>query len=764
MKFGQYELLEQIAVGGMAEVFKGRVVAAEGFEKHVAIKRILPDLAEDERFVKMLLTEARIHSALSHRNIVQIHDLGISEQGEYFIVLEYVEGYDLRIITEQIHGAGEIIPEALSLHIAAEIAQGLHFAHELRGSDGQPLGLIHRDVTPSNILISFAGEVKLSDFGLAKRRSDRSVVGSLKGNLAYMSPEQAMQAELDRRTDIFSLGAVLFELITGRRLREITDEVAGWSQVASGVVQSARKLRPDLPLHVEQLLDSALAADPAKRFPDAAAFGTAIRGALAQLNIAVGASDLSALLGVITPPRQARTLNLERSKVIRLGPEALALKEALAAPATPAPVLVTPGVTPPPRGTSVAPRAAATPRAAVTAAPPRFADPGATPSVTPPPPVNDGIATPMPNTPPPPAHTRGRTPMAPARARAQTPRPPAADPDQTPGMTTTPPARARGKTPHLPGAGADWGPTQNTPPLPGARPRGKTPLAPAHVRGQTPVPPRSRVLTQPPPTILHPGAPRPTPPRSQPVPQGTGRSPQSRPHNLPPSQRDQQQPQQPQPRASTWPPSANQPAGANAQPGQQAAGRARTSGQQPAVPPETPAYGVQRPPPAAFAGGRQSQPQFPAQPAPALSFNPARVHHATARIQLRTPARWPKWVLTLVVLLGGAAGAVHLFFVPLDVLITWRSPARLSITTQPTGATLKLDGVPQPGAAPTTISVWRDRAPHIVEASLPGFETTRDTVRYDRSVALSVEMYLPKDKAPPPPPAPPPSAPPDNSP
>ena len=215
MKFGQYELLEQIAVGGMAEVFKGRVVAAEGFEKLVAIKRILPDLAEDERFVKMLLTEARIHSALSHRNIVQIHDLGISEDGEYFIVLEYVEGYDLRMIIEQIHGAGEIIPEALSLHIAAEIAQGLHFAHELRGPDGQALGLVHRDVTPSNILISFAGEVKLSDFGLAKRRHDRSVVGSLKGNLAYMSPEQAMQAELDRRTDIFSLGAVLFELLTG---------------------------------------------------------------------------------------------------------------------------------------------------------------------------------------------------------------------------------------------------------------------------------------------------------------------------------------------------------------------------------------------------------------------------------------------------------------------------------------------------------------------------------------------------------------------
>src|SRR5204863_3043844 len=141
MKFGQYELLERIAMGGMAEVFKGRVVAAEGFEKLVAIKRILPDLAEDERFVKMLLTEARIHSALSHRNIVQIHDLGISEDGEYFIVLEYVEGYDLRMITDQIVEQGEIIPEALSLHIAFELAQGLHFAHEMHGPDGQPLGL-----------------------------------------------------------------------------------------------------------------------------------------------------------------------------------------------------------------------------------------------------------------------------------------------------------------------------------------------------------------------------------------------------------------------------------------------------------------------------------------------------------------------------------------------------------------------------------------------------------------------------------------------
>ena len=306
MKFGQYELLERIAIGGMAEVYKGRVVGAEGFEKLVAIKRIQPDLIADERFVTMLLTEARIHSALSHRNIVQIHDLGISEDGEYFIVLEYVEGYDLRAIMESMTADGEIIPEALSLHIAAEVAQGLHFAHELRGPDRQPLGLIHRDVSPSNVLISFAGEVKLSDFGLAKRRHDRSVVGSLKGNLIYMSPEQARQAPLDRRTDVFSLGALLFELLTGKRLREITDEIKGWSEVASGVVRSARSVRPDLPASFEALLNQALAAEPGRRFPDAGTFGAAIRQLLAQMNTPVGPADLQALLGLVRPPKRPR--------------------------------------------------------------------------------------------------------------------------------------------------------------------------------------------------------------------------------------------------------------------------------------------------------------------------------------------------------------------------------------------------------------------------------------------------------------------------
>ncbi|MEO8212453.1 MAG: serine/threonine-protein kinase, partial [Myxococcales bacterium] len=324
MKFGQYELLERVAVGGMAEVYRGRVAGAEGFEKWVAIKRILPEFARDERFISMMLTEARIHSALSHRNIVQIHDLGISEDGEYFIVLEYVEGHDLRAIMEAASELGVQIPDSLALHIADELAQALHFAHELTDPAGQPLGIIHRDVSPSNVLISNSGEVKLSDFGIAKRRHDHSFVGSLKGNLVYMSPEQARRVPLDRRTDVFSLGAVLFEMLTGHKVRDITDDVSGFRDVASGVVRSARSLRPDLPQAYEDLLARALASNPRDRFQDAAAFGAAIRELRRGHEAPVGPTDMKELIEVLNPPRRARS-PVERSKVIRLGPEFKAL-------------------------------------------------------------------------------------------------------------------------------------------------------------------------------------------------------------------------------------------------------------------------------------------------------------------------------------------------------------------------------------------------------------------------------------------------------
>ena len=692
MKFGQYELLEQIAVGGMAEVFKGRVVAAEGFEKLVAIKRILPDLAEDERFVKMLLTEARIHSALSHRNIVQIHDLGISEQGEYFIVLEYVEGYDLRVITEQIHAAGEIIPEALSLHIAAEIAQALSFAHELRGPDGKPLGLVHRDVTPSNILISFAGEVKLSDFGLAKRRSDHSVVGSLKGNLAYMSPEQAMQASLDKRSDVFSLGAILFEMLTGRRLREITDEVAGWSQVASGVLPSARQVRPDLPAAVEQLLNRALAADPAARFADAASFGAAIRDVLGDLSVAVGASDLASLLSVIQPPRRARTLMLERSKVIRLGPEAEALKEAIRAPATPAPL--TPPLTSAP-GRPVAKSV-------------RLRDPGPTPPAT----------------------------TAPAPARRSEPRPVVRGPDPNatpPPAQPLPPARTRGYTPHRPSSDAQ----DKTPiatPLP-------TPINPHSPHAPTTIGRASPIRAEPG-ARPAPGAsqstlrgPAPTRGPSQPAVQAPTRSP-SQPFAV---QAPTRSPSQPIPVSV----GRRTPA---------APARTRPSGPQDVVQPGTPAYGVQRPSQREFALAQTITAPGGAPPGGMdHPFPTRRAHHETARVQFRPPRQWGGALTAILMLLVAGAVVVHLFWTPLDVLISWGAPTGLSIATDPSGAKLRLDGVPLASTAPITVSVFRDHGDHVLEATVPGYQVARETIRYDKSATLSYVLRLQRDLSAPPP-------------
>lgn len=371
MKFGQYELFGRIAVGGMAEVYRGRAIGEEGFEKPVAIKRILPHFAKDARFVSMLLTEARIHASLSHKNIVQIHDLGISEEGEYFIVLEYVDGRDLAALLDRLarapagRGGAQRLSDAVVLYIMIELGEGVHFAHELRGTDGQPLGLVHRDISPSNVLVSYAGEVKLSDFGLAKRRTDHSVVGSLKGKLAYMSPEQARRSQLDRRSDIFALGAVLFELLTGHRLREIVDEVSGWQQVASGLVPPVQRYRQDLPTPLERLLSGALAPNPRDRFTNVGGFVAAARAAL-EVVTRPGSGEgheLQEILRTMLPPGSPRATS-EESKVIRLVSEFLPKDRTVLMGEQTMPLpskkqtrsLAAPGLTPPPPSSPSVPR------------------------------------------------------------------------------------------------------------------------------------------------------------------------------------------------------------------------------------------------------------------------------------------------------------------------------------------------------------------------------------------------------------------------
>jgi eukaryotic-like serine/threonine-protein kinase len=325
-RMGHYELFERFAVGNMAELYLGHARGEEGFEKVVVIKRLLPRLAEDLRFVQMLQIEARIHASLSHKNIVQIHDLGVSADGEYFIVLEYVDGRDLGALLDRSAksirpGTAKRIDDAVGLYIMAQVAEGVHFAHETRANDGNPLGLVHRDISPTNILLSYAGEVKLSDFGVAKRSTDSSVVTSLKGELGYISPEQARGATIDRRSDIFSLGAVAFEIFTGNPLRTLTGVPDDYLKAASGIVTSATRYRPDVPPAIDRLLASALAPDPRDRFPDARRFVDACREALTTVPRPSGgeAAELKALLGSLLPPG-ARAHTKAPSKVISLVP------------------------------------------------------------------------------------------------------------------------------------------------------------------------------------------------------------------------------------------------------------------------------------------------------------------------------------------------------------------------------------------------------------------------------------------------------------
>jgi serine/threonine protein kinase len=726
MKFGQYELLERIAIGGMAEVYKGRVVGAEGFEKLVAIKRIQPDLIADERFVTMLLTEARIHSALSHRNIVQIHDLGISEEGEYFIVLEYVEGYDLRAIMESITSDGEIIPEALSLHIAAEVAQGLHFAHELLGPDRQPLGLIHRDVSPSNVLISFAGEVKLSDFGLAKRRHDRSVVGSLKGNLIYMSPEQARQAPLDRRTDVFSLGALLFELLTGKRLREITDEIKGWGEVAAGVVRSARSARPDLPPSFEALLNQALAAEPGRRFPDAATFGAAIRQLLSQMNTPVGPADLQVLLGLVKPPKRPRG-ELDRSKVIRLGPDAHRTRAA-------SPAL------PPLSG--------------------RIAEPSPLDR------LRSAQARTSPSGPPP---RRAPAPLARTKSNdeldAYPPTPPpvaATSAPPLPGLPTPPPASAAAPAGPTSGVGHNtWagGFSLSSPagvptsPRRRASPLGSTlvgpapaPPAPAATPGLPSAPAAPEDRLQPPPGAVTPPGPIASRPRT-----ALGRE-MARTLPLPPD--NHVPPPRPREMAKTLPlPPESYPATPPPTPGPTPLPpphRDWTNHQTP-LPGAAAALGP-TPPPAAVPAPRESAPSAPMwRPAESschlqpLGDPPALPRASSSRLPAFPIGLWRSVAVGVAAVLVIGALIVHVGIIPLEVLVSWKRPAQLYVASEPEGGVAKLDGVRLLDPTPTKIPVSRDRQDHVIEIEYPGYRAVRESVRFDRSVALSFMFTLEKE-------------------
>ncbi|MCA9711238.1 MAG: serine/threonine protein kinase, partial [Myxococcales bacterium] len=270
-RVGRYHLLRRLAIGGMAELHLACAEGVAGFQKVVVLKRVLPHLAADADFVQLFLNEARLAANLDHPNLVQVMDIGEAE-GEYFYVMEYVHGRNAReLLAEAANRGGLPLPVALTVVVAA--ASGLHHAHERCDLDGRPLGLVHRDVSPSNVLVSYDGAVKVTDFGIAKAsaRTAETIGGAMKGKIGYMSPEQCRGEAVDRRSDVFALGILLYELTTTERLFFGESDFAVLNRVVQGRFDPPSSRVPGYPPALERIVLRALAGDPAQRTPTAEA-------------------------------------------------------------------------------------------------------------------------------------------------------------------------------------------------------------------------------------------------------------------------------------------------------------------------------------------------------------------------------------------------------------------------------------------------------------------------------------------------------------
>ena len=267
-QFGDYHLLHKIATGGMAEVWKARAYGMAGFEKTLVIKRVLDDLARDEEFRQLFIDEARIAVALQHHNIVQVFDLG-EVDGAFYMVMEFVNGYDLSQLLSRTRNLGHF-PIPLALFVITEVLKALQFAHERSDDDGKPLGIVHCDISPHNILLSNSGEVKITDFGISRVAfQSKNLQAVLRGKYAYMSPEQVDGAPLDCRSDLFSLGIVLWEMVSGRRLFKAKAREETLNRVRRADVPSPRTFRPEVSEALEGILLRALARNPAHRYGSA---------------------------------------------------------------------------------------------------------------------------------------------------------------------------------------------------------------------------------------------------------------------------------------------------------------------------------------------------------------------------------------------------------------------------------------------------------------------------------------------------------------
>jgi serine/threonine-protein kinase len=277
-QLGRYHLLDRIAFGGMAEIYRAKTFDGDGHAHLVAVKRVLAHLAEDDDFIQMLVDEAKIAGLLRHMNIARVYEFARAH-GEYFIAMEHVDGKDLRTIAERCRQQRRPVPPQHAAHIAAEIAAALHAAHVALDHQGRPLRIVHRDVSPSNVICAYTGEVKLCDFGIAKATLSKvhTKTGVIKGKVKYMSPEQALGRKLDHRSDVFSLGSVLYEMLTRIPPFTASNEMDLLVKVRDARYRPISDLIPSIPPELEAICNKCLARSRSQRYQTAEEVSTALR-------------------------------------------------------------------------------------------------------------------------------------------------------------------------------------------------------------------------------------------------------------------------------------------------------------------------------------------------------------------------------------------------------------------------------------------------------------------------------------------------------
>lgn len=313
--FGRYRLLYQLAFGGMATVYLGRAIGPGGFDRPVAIKRIHPHLAKQRSFVEMFLDEARIVSHISHPNVCSVYDFGEID-GTYYMTMEYLVGESLASLLKTVAGRPDALHSrrwrALALRLIADACEGLHAAHELKDDHGRPLDVVHRDVSPANLFVTYDGAIKVVDFGVAfaQGRLHETATGAIKGKLAYMPPEQFAGEPADRRYDIWALGVCLWEMLTGRRLFRRSNEVETMMAVRSGEIPGPSVVDPTIDAAIDSLVLKALEREPGSRYTSAREFGQALQTYLASCGERASLADLAEWMAELFNERRTRQFDL----------------------------------------------------------------------------------------------------------------------------------------------------------------------------------------------------------------------------------------------------------------------------------------------------------------------------------------------------------------------------------------------------------------------------------------------------------------------